>query len=353
LKSQIAQGNKIKMATADAPVFPEKKDFFEGPEKLLEMWFTSSTNEDGDLRIIERSDWEKLLQHVHCEIITEKEDGDMKAYVLSESSMFVSKKRFILKTCGQTTLLYAVKPLMQLVKEKCHFDVVEDLFYSRKNFQRPELQHKIHQNFEHEVALLDKQFNNGAAYCLGRINGECWYLYTLDNIGVVEPDQTLELLMQDLDPGMMHIFTNKGSRDAAEATMKSGIDKLLPGTLIDDFLFEPCGYSMNGILPNGEYITIHVTPEPHCSYVSFETNVSQSSFHELIQKLLSVFKPGKFLMTVFANKDSLAADTHKQLRDVNFIDGYKRSDHQFCQFKNYNLTYTHYTRPTPPAAPPH
>ena len=31
---------------------------------------------------------------------------------------------------------------------------------------------------------------------------------------------------------------------------KTGIDKILPGTIIDDYLFEPCGYSMNGILPN-------------------------------------------------------------------------------------------------------
>ena len=30
---------------------------------------------------------------------------------------------------------------------------------------------------------------------------------------------------------------------------KSGIADLLPGTVIDDFLFDPCGYSMNGILP--------------------------------------------------------------------------------------------------------
>ena len=35
----------------------------------------------------------------------------------SESSMLVSRNRFILKTCGTTTLLHAIKPLMSLVQE--------------------------------------------------------------------------------------------------------------------------------------------------------------------------------------------------------------------------------------------
>jgi Adenosylmethionine decarboxylase len=42
----------------------------------------------------------------------------------SESSMFISKNRFILKTCGRTTLLAAIKPLLKLVYEKCGFDMI-------------------------------------------------------------------------------------------------------------------------------------------------------------------------------------------------------------------------------------
>ena len=33
-------------------------------------------------------------------------------------------------------------------------------------------------------------------------------------------------------------------------SQKSGIDLIFPGMKIDDYLFEPCGYSMNGILQN-------------------------------------------------------------------------------------------------------
>ncbi len=39
--------------------------------------------------------------------------------------MFVSENRFILKTCGSTTLLHAIKPLLKLVHEETGMDVVE------------------------------------------------------------------------------------------------------------------------------------------------------------------------------------------------------------------------------------
>ena len=48
--------------------------------------------------------------------------------------------------------------------------VFQDVFYSRKNFEKPELQLKPHRNFEQEVKTLDEMFQDGAAYCLGTIN---------------------------------------------------------------------------------------------------------------------------------------------------------------------------------------
>lgn len=85
-----------------------------------------------------------------------------------------------------------------------------------------------------------------------------------------EQDQTLEILMTDLDSEVMSIFTKEECLNATEATkvdinlffyhyslltlfsilQKSGIDKIIPNMVIDDFLFDPCGYSMNGINKN-------------------------------------------------------------------------------------------------------
>ncbi|XP_071112984.1 S-adenosylmethionine decarboxylase proenzyme-like [Haliotis cracherodii] len=319
--------------------------FFEGTEKLLEVWFASSCDEECDLRTVARKEWEGLLKLVRCEIISCISDEDMDAYVLSESSMFVTRDRFILKTCGRTTLLLAVNPLIKIVKDNCGFDKVMDIFYSRKNFSRPELQHGIHRSFEDEVTHLDKLFPNGAAYSLGRINRDCWYLYTLDEEGVTRPDQTFELLMWDMCPEKMKIFTKEVCVDGPEATKKSGICDIIPGAKMDDFLFDPCGYSMNGLLEGGYYITIHVTPEPHCSYVSFESNVPQETYQDMIEKVLSVFNPGKFLMTIFANKASLARNSHRDLEKKEQMKGYLVQDHQYCRFKNYNLTYSFFSRP--------
>ncbi len=54
-------------------------------------------------------------------------------------------------------------------------------------------------------------------------------------------------------------------------TQLSGIQDLIPGAFIHEFLFEPCGYSCNALIDDS-YFTIHVTPQAGCSYVSFETD---------------------------------------------------------------------------------
>eukprot|EP00282_Hemiselmis_andersenii_P002298 CAMPEP_0114156416 /NCGR_PEP_ID=MMETSP0043_2-20121206/26037_1 /TAXON_ID=464988 /ORGANISM="Hemiselmis andersenii, Strain CCMP644" /LENGTH=107 /DNA_ID=CAMNT_0001251837 /DNA_START=61 /DNA_END=384 /DNA_ORIENTATION=+ len=51
---------------------------------------------------------------------------------------------------------------------------------------------------------------------------------------------------------------------------------------------------MNGVAQGDAYWTIHITPEAHCSYASFETNYKCGAYEELIQGIIAVFKPGRF-----------------------------------------------------------
>ncbi|XP_034189967.1 S-adenosylmethionine decarboxylase isoform X1 [Osmia lignaria lignaria] len=338
--------------TKDDPA--DSVQFFEGVEKLLEIWFTSSNSinrKQGDLRQIPQWKWQSLLKIVRCEIISICRTEQVDAYVLSESSMFLSKRRLILKTCGTTTPLQCLEPLLELVKEYTGYEEVENVFYSRKNYKKPELQISPHQAFEEEVALLDTFFPDGEAYCLGSVDSDCWYLYTLNREKSVdepsEPDQTLEILMTHLDPEVMALFTREVCSSADEATQKSGIDKLIPNMIIDDFLFEPCGYSMNGVSKNGNYMTIHITPEPEFSYVSFESNIPETSYEEIIRRVLNTFKPQKFVVTIFANKESIAASCPRDLEQTDYLKcsgDWLRTDVQYCRFKNYDLTCAFYSR---------
>jgi S-adenosylmethionine decarboxylase len=110
----------------------------------------------------------------------------------SESSMFVSKRRWILKTCGTTTPLQCMEPMLRMAFEIAGFTEIEgdmshfstgklsndtffyillvDLFYSRKNYKRPDLQISPHHGFDEEVAYLDQFFDDGRAYILGSVN---------------------------------------------------------------------------------------------------------------------------------------------------------------------------------------
>ncbi|XP_073988956.1 S-adenosylmethionine decarboxylase [Rhodnius prolixus] len=330
--------------------------YFEGVEKLLEIWFKK--RQEGDLRNIPRQSLESLLKIVHCEVISFSRNDKVDAYVLSESSMFVSERRFILKTCGTTTPLQCLKPLLCLVEQHAGFCEIDELFYSRKNFKRPDLQKNPHRSFKQEVAYLDTLFTDGVGYCLGDPDGDCWYLYTLqgpryitgnkyDKRNQCEGDQTLEILMTDLDPKVMNIFTKKHSASAPEATKESGIDKILPQMFVDDFLFEPCGYSMNGISKDGSYMTIHVTPEPDFSYVSFETNIPQVSYKDVIQQVLDIFHPGKFVLTLFTNKESVASESSGIVKDGNKYKNFgdlQCHEVQYCPLRNYDLSFAFYSK---------
>jgi S-adenosylmethionine decarboxylase len=331
--------------------------FFEGVEKLLEIWFAPNPkNKNADLRKIPRPLWDAMLKAVRCEIISFTRNDHIDAYVLSESSMFVSKRRWILKTCGTTTPLQCLQPLLDVAIEIAGYEEIEDLFYSRKNYKRPELQCSPHRGFEEEVAYLDQYFDDGRAYSLGSVNGECWYLYTvcrgggsstnclIESLQSPDPDQTIEILMTELDPDIMSIFNKEECNSAKDATEKTGIHKIIPGMVIDDFLFDPCGYSMNGVLKNGCYMTIHITPEPDFSYVSFESNVAAASYGDLITRVIETFKPGKFVVTIFANKTSPAYAASHELEHHSAIKQWKRDELQYCRFPTYDLTYAHYCK---------
>lgn len=110
--------------------------------------------------------------------------------------------------------------------------------------------------------------------------------------------------MTGLDRSVMNEFYMKPDfTNPAEVTQRTGIGALLKGVDLDAHQFEPLGYSLNG-LREEEYYTIHVTPQPECSFVSFETNTYRASYEELVQQVIEVFQPESFTVLLFSETRS-------------------------------------------------
>lgn len=136
-----------------------------------------------------------------------------------------------------------------------------------------------------------------------------------------------------------------------------------PDAKIDSYLFTPCGFSANGVVPAPEgtakathYFTVHVTPEPQCSYASFETNVpirqSGRETADLVEQVVKIFKPGRFSVTFFEAKNEgaefgngVATETgKKKMARMECIEGYRRVDRIVHDLDGYELVFRYYER---------
>lgn len=449
---------------------------FEGPEKLLEVWFAPSVKslppgvKENGLKAVKPEVWEGMLDLVNCKVLSIVNSDHVDAYLLSESSMFVFPHKLILKTCGTTTLLLGLRHLLHIAAAEAGFPFHNAtsldepqaaatpyrVFYSRKNFLFPDKQRGPHRSWKQEVTFLDDMFEGGSAYMVGKMNGDHWYLYITSPQSTLTPprtpdseklgsptrvssttkiptgvvgykgdpldvddghDETLEILMTDLDvENAKQFYLDNASALAKEARLKatgssevdvfsngddvqtvleegltteghalgtvvsdscglSGVypSATYPDARIDAYLFSPCGFSANAVIPapveeGGEekpdakaahYFTVHVTPEPNCSFASFETNVPGGqpgrATSDVIEHVVNIFQPGRFSVTLFEAKGSVYALGDKEddkrrsfgeasKQRMEHIKGYRRIDRVVHDFEDYDLVFRFYER---------
>lgn len=499
----------------------ESSNHFEGPEKLLELWLAPSPSGlpasagSRGLMAVPAEVWNEMLDLVHCKVLSVVESDHVDAYLLSESSMFIYPHKLVLKTCGITTLLCGIPKMLEIAALRAGFPhtssppinglaataAIHRVFYSRKNFIYPDGQRGPHRSWRDEVRALDRLFRGGSAYMIGKMNGEHWYLYitepdTTSSTESSKPtkgsnghahatpaafntqsgsasetehgaksgddeDETLEILMTDLDEGNAKQFYLEHASAVAEgqyyqdlpskrrhsrkplgtidedtshanghsnctskspprpsashydvfaetssdhADMSSDEDdhslpseltteghalgsvvsnscglanvypkSKYPDARIDAYLFTPCGFSANGVIPapsqshekatNTEdkvdlrthYFTVHVTPEPQCSYASFETNVparqTGRQTAEVVEQVVDIFKPSRFSVTLFeaktppANGEAEAEPRgEKTVARIDAIKGYRRVDRIVHDLDGYDLVFRHFER---------
>ncbi len=265
--------------------------FFEGSEKKIEVIFKPSV---APLRQQPRAFWESLVAVSKAQILSEISNESMTAYLLSESSLFVYDHYLVMITCGTTQLVSAVEHLMT------HYQAsdIDAFFYERKNELLPQEQTT---HFFKDVETL-RQWFDGEAMRYGREDEHHLYLFSCDkNYQPAPDDHTMEVLMHGIAPEVMALFRDCKGCDAEDLRKRSGINDIVMGD-VDDFVFEPMGYSLNAIHGN-RYFTIHVTPESEGSYISFETNAFKKEDQvEWAQKVVQVFKPVNFDLVLFNNE---------------------------------------------------
>jgi S-adenosylmethionine decarboxylase len=253
--------------------------FFEGAEKKIEIMLKSSK-----LFEMDRSFWEDIVKQCEATILSSIENEHVKAYLLSESSLFVWQNRILMLTCGETKLIRSVKKMIEAFGS----DDISCLIYQRKNEYRSHLQSS---HFEQDVNDLRADLD-GTALRFGKLHGHHNLLFHSQNAVDCDDDSTIELLMYDMDKELSKYLTTKGlAREQVREFL--GVEAVFPDFAIDDFSFDPYGYSLNAIKGH-LYFTIHVTPQESSPYVSFETNMPVAGQERLLTHFLETLKPDSF-----------------------------------------------------------
>ena len=254
--------------------------FFEGAEKKAEIQVDSQKL--SLLNDIPNEYWHDLVHKCEAKILSSIENKYCKAFLLSESSLFVWDDRFLILTCGETKLINSIEFFIQT------YDVVvlKQVTYQRKNEY---FSHAQPSCFGDDLKILAK-YLDGQAYRFGALDGHHNYIFHYENdFEADQQDKTYELLAYQISERASKLLSTEGLSKQQIRTLFN-FDQLIPGFAIDDFVFDPYGYSLNAI-KDDKYLTIHVTPQESSSYVSFESNIDLIS---LTPQIMQVLEPESF-----------------------------------------------------------
>lgn len=300
---------------------------FEGPEKKLEINLCAG---QPSLRSWPQSEWDGIVAKAQAKILSKISSPSCDAYLLSESSLIVWDDCVVMITCGTTMLIDAAEFLINKIGKQN----IEGFFFERKNEYFP---FKQKSDFRSDVLRLKKSID-GCAYQFGRPDEHHVYLYNNQlDCDLKKLDTTLEILMYDLGGKARDCFETEGL-SADKIREITGIDRILPGYQIDDYSFQPVGYSLNA-LKDSRYYTIHVTPQQDSPYVSFETNdVTCGDVHGVIQNVLETFKPRSFDIMFFD------PNAQKEILDIQSYE--KRSSVSAELSPGFSVQYGHFSKNT-------
>jgi len=291
----------------------QEEDVYEGVEKKLILMYSGARNVS-IRKAIKEEVWHKVVEAVDAKVLSVMRGDHIDAYLLSESSLFIFDDKIYLKTCGTTRIFNSVKVIVTNLLEEIPGINLTRVAYSRPTYRFPDRQLKGYgQGFEKEVELLRKVTmevteRSWASTIHNTGDGITFHSSSLSLSGMTKKhmvpegrtenrecnkgNMCMDLAMFDMDQSKLKDFF--GEVNVLEKFCIRGFLPMdSPGLQIDDYNFQPCGYSLNAL--DGEYYwCVHVTPEAQYSYFSFETNHPSAS--EIYQKLKDFYSPERAIV---------------------------------------------------------
>ena len=248
--------------------------FYEGTEKRLLICTHSLNLFDFDDQF-----WQQLVVNCGAEILSSIQNTQLKAYLLSESSLFVWQDKLLLITCGNTQLVRAALFLQQqLTKQQ-----ISTLIFQRHQALKPQLQSS---NFQQDRLLLEKQFKGQQQHWRDSYQGDLFVFGEISEKNITT--QSIHVL-HGLN-GQLATQLQTETLDKQQILEKLKLDLFFDNLMIDHFSFEPKGYSLNAICGQ-DYLAIHLTPEQLSTYLSIETSFSIEQCADFIGYLKQIFLP--------------------------------------------------------------
>ncbi|HIP76462.1 MAG TPA: S-adenosylmethionine decarboxylase [Psychromonas hadalis] len=251
--------------------------FYEGAEKRLAIKVS-------DTELLKLSDlfWAELVEQAGATILSKIENDSQKAFLLSESSLFVWRDQLLLITCGETELVKSATHFFDNVTAKN----IQSLLFQRHLAIRPKSQ-KSH--FEADCKTLKTWVDGEIKTDLE--NDYQGNLFTYGSENKISLKTKLLFMLNKIS-GAFSMQLQQGGVNKSDVFDQLKIEIFFPEFQIDHFSFEPKGYSINGILKD-DYFTLHITPEKLTAYVSFESSLDKQETDGFILHLQQIFMPQK------------------------------------------------------------
>ncbi|MFT5758016.1 MAG: S-adenosylmethionine decarboxylase [Alteromonadaceae bacterium] len=253
--------------------------FFEGSEKKAEIFI-----EESYLSLLDDIDdavWHDVVSAGNAQILSSMVNPHCKAFILSESSLFIWHDHFLILTCGVTQLIKSIEFFIKYIgKEK-----IIACTYQRKNEYYA---HAQLSTFSDDITILT-QYITGNALRFGEIEDHHNYFFYKNANKITNRDKTYEFIAYQVNSDVLYKLSSNVLKFSDIRDFLQ-LDILFPKFILDDFIFKPHGYSVNGLY-NDKYFTIHITPQLNSSYISFAANIDLIPLMPLI---LTILQPASF-----------------------------------------------------------